>query len=158
MNPQDPLAALHPLREPGLIGLWPLATGWWVLIGLAILLLLVAAVYGAKRYRAAAYRRQALQSLQHLWQTHQDNNDATTFLTATNALLKSVAMRSFNAREVASYSGQTWLDFLHQSMANRQQFATAFGTAAYVESVPELDLQQTREAAEAWIKHHRPTP
>ena len=32
MNPQDPLAALHPLRTPEPIGWWPLAPGWWVLL------------------------------------------------------------------------------------------------------------------------------
>ena len=60
MNPQDPLAALHPLREPVAIGWWPPAPGWWLLAGLVLAALLALAWYALRRYRANAYRRQAL--------------------------------------------------------------------------------------------------
>ena len=66
MNPQDPLAALHPLREPLPIGWWPPAPGWWLLAGLALAALLLLAWHALRRYRANAYRRQALFRLTEL--------------------------------------------------------------------------------------------
>ena len=71
MNPQDPLAALHPLRTPEPIGWWPLAPGWWVLL-VAVVLLAALAVYLARRhYRRNAYRRVAMLQLQHSLQAFQ---------------------------------------------------------------------------------------
>ncbi|NQY04093.1 MAG: DUF4381 family protein [Halieaceae bacterium] len=51
MNPQsDPLAALHPLREPAAIALWPPAPGWWLLALLLMVLLIAAALWLRRRY------------------------------------------------------------------------------------------------------------
>ena len=66
MNPQDPLADLHPLRQPELIGWWPPALGWWLLL-LAVILCVASLVYVLLwRYRRNAYRRRALIQLQSL--------------------------------------------------------------------------------------------
>ena len=118
MNPQDPLANLHPLREPDLIGWWPLALGWWLLIVLAALCLafLLAAVI--KRYRANAYRRQAMAQLQILRRTYLADRDPSRYIAAANALLKSVALRSYPRREIAAASGEQWLRFLNSSTKN----------------------------------------
>ena len=88
MNPSDPLAQLHPLREPAAIGWWPLAPGWWALLAILLLACAVAAWFWLRRYRANAYRRQglaALAAIEARWQTERDTQK--TF-TAANALLQ----------------------------------------------------------------------
>jgi Domain of unknown function (DUF4381) len=158
LNPSDPLAALHPLRSPELIGWWPLAPGWWVLLTLAVLALLALGIFIYRRYKANAYRRQALLQLQALHSQWQADADASRYLAALNALLKSVALRAFPEGDCASRSGQSWVDFLNQTLpakAGCQGFGEDYAGAAYNPSVPELDFDAIYRTSEHWIRQHR---
>lgn len=154
MNPQDPLANLHPLREPFPIGWWPLAPGWWLLIAIALLCLAALVYLLVKRYRANAYRRQGLAQLQALRQQYLAQQDASRYVAKTNALLKSVALRSYPRREVAACNGQQWLTFLNSRMNGAEQFQPDFAAAAYQKTCPDIDMKQMHRAARAWIKRH----
>jgi hypothetical protein len=155
VNPQDPLAELHPLREPLPIGWWPPAPGWWVLAAILLVSLLALAVVLIRRYRANAYRRQALRQLALLQSEYQSGQDAGVHLARTNALLKSVALVAYPRRNVAASSGQDWLAFLNAGLGSgEEQFPPDFATAAYRRNVPPADLEQVHRAAAAWIKKH----
>ncbi|MFN2329932.1 MAG: DUF4381 family protein, partial [Chromatocurvus sp.] len=56
MTPQDPLQALHPLREPPPVGWWPPAPGWWFIAIFSATLLLLLAAWIWRRYRRNRYR------------------------------------------------------------------------------------------------------
>ena len=157
MNPQDPLANLHPLREPDLIGWWPLAPGWWLLIVLAALCLAFLLAVVIKRYRANAYRRQAVAQLQVLRSTYLADRDPSRYIAAANALLKSVALRSYPRREIAATSGEPWLRFLNSSTKNAGNFDTGFVTAAYRKNCPDMDMERLHQTAQTWIRRHRVT-
>ena len=159
MNPQDPLAALHPLRDPTAIGWWPLAPGWWVLIAVLILLLLALAVFYYRRYRANAYRRQAAQQLEALHSHWLGCQDSTSYLRGINALLKSVALRAFPRGDVASKSGEDWIAFLNQTNSSKNakgNFTEDFASAAYRPQSQEVDCEALMLSARLWIKQHRP--
>ena len=115
MYPRDPLAQLHPLREPELIGWWPLAPGWWLLLALLALALAGLGWYLLRRYRANAYRRQGLRQLAVIFSDYEASRDTQRCLQEVNALLKSVALRSYTRREVASATGMPWVEFLNRS-------------------------------------------
>jgi len=162
VNPQDPLAALHPLREPIAIGWWPLAPGWW-LLGCAVLLTLAAlTVYLVKRHRANAYRRVAIMRLCEL-RARVDKRPADPAVTLaavseTNALLKAVALRVFPQQDIAALSGPAWLAFLNatrQSSSPSTEFSAHFASAAYQPQLPDLDVEQLLVAARHWITKHR---
>lgn len=162
MNPQDPLAALNPLRDPALIGWWPLAPGWWVLIALFITAIAVLGYIAHKRYKRNVYRRLALQQLKEInTELEADDSDSAhihTAITATNALLKAVALRVFPRHDIAALSGTAWLDFLTSTAGNKTGTATfpaEFANAAYQRQNLNLDMQQISAAAEHWIKTHR---
>lgn len=155
MNPQDPLANLHPLREPPPIGWWPPAPGWWLLAALALVMLLVLVFMLWRRYRANAYRRAALKQLQHLQQVHDQHSDDLQFITQTNALLKSVALVAYPRREVAASSGQQWLAFLNSKLVKARPFPEAFVSAAYCKDTPDVSVGQLYLTAQAWIKQHK---
>ena len=156
MNPQDPLAALHPLREPPPTGWWPPAPGWWVLAAVVLLLLVVTVWVLWRRYRVNAYRRRALAQLDRLYQAQQTTlSDPLQFPTRLNALLKSVALVAYPQREVAARTGEQWLDFLNDCLQGDQQFPAEFVTAAYRRDPPQADPQRLYSAARAWIKRHR---
>ena len=161
MNPQDPLAALHPLRDPAAIGWWPLAPGWWLLIALAVVAGAIACYYLLKRYRTNAYRRMALRQLQDIQSALHDDvegeREIHRAVADTNALLKSVALRIFPRHDIAALSGEAWLAFLNktrQSESTDTAFAASFANAAYQQQ-PELDAEQLFLASRHWITKHR---
>lgn len=157
MNPQDPLAALHPLRQPDPINWWPLAPGWWLLIVLLLLAISAVAFLLLRRYRRNAYRRKALSQLEQLRQAHLQHQDDAVYLAGTNALLKSVALRAYPRRDVAACSGDAWLDFLNGSCSKAGRFPAGFVTAAYRKQCPAIDMEQLYESAVYWIKRHEAT-
>jgi hypothetical protein len=154
MNPQDPLANLHPLREPELIGWWPLAPGWWLLLAMLVMCLLGLIYLLLRRYRANAYRRQALLQLREVQQRYLDEGDVTGCLSQINALLKSVALQAYPRRGVAGSSGEQWLAFLNSRVKRSIDFPPGFVQAHYHKNAAELDLEQVQRAAQQWIRHH----
>ncbi len=154
MNPQDPLAALHPLREPLAVGWWPPAPGWWLLAGLVLVALLALAWFALRRYRANAYRRQALARLRELATGYQQQADPQRFIAETNALLKSIALVAYPRREVAASSGARWLAFLNSSLGQEEQFPEGFVSGAYHRQCPDIDTDQVLRAAASWIRRH----
>ena len=155
MNPEDPLANLHPLRQPELIGWWPPAPGWWLL---ACLLIIVAAVlvYLVRRYRAKnAYRRRALLQLQELHAQYLVDAEAASYLRRINALLKSVALLAYPRAVVAAQHGANWRQFLNLSLPADAQLPIEFDDALYREHCPAIDVAQVHSAAQQWIKKHR---
>ena len=160
MNPQDPLAALHPLRAPGAISWWPLAPGWWVLIALALLAIAVLTYYLLKRYRANAYRRLALAQLESIQAQLAAANPSEKHaaVSDTNALLKAVALRIFPRHDIAALSGEAWLEFLNKSRrseATETAFAQDFASAVYSQNAPDMDTEQLFRASKNWIVKHR---
>ncbi len=154
MNPQDPLAALNPLREPDPIAWWPPAPGWWLLLALVALLGLLALWLFVKRYRANAYRREALSQLQRSYEAYRGGADKSAFLAQTNALLKAVALQAYPRRAVAASSGEAWFRFLNSQLADTEQFPPEFMLAAYRKDCPEIDAERLNHVARSWIKCH----
>jgi len=152
------LASLHPLRQPELINWWPLAPGWWALIVLTFLLLGALALFFYRRYRANLYRRQALSRQAQLHADWLTNRDGHRYLSDTNALLKSVALRVFPRQQVASCHGEQWVGFLNTSMPTRTdgpQFQDSFATAAYRQDLSSLDCEEVQASAMIWIRQHK---
>jgi len=155
VNPQDPLAALHPLREPAAIGWWPPAPGWWLLALLCAGALLALAVFLLRRHRRNAYRRRALAQLQALQARFARDGDGARYARETNALLKSVALRAYPRREVAAIHGERWTDFLNRHCSPGLRFEADFTQAVYRGECAHLDATQLHRAARHWIQHHR---
>lgn len=158
MNPQDPLANLQPLRQGELIGWWPPAPGWWVLLALVVAGLAALAWYLRRHYRRNSYRRAALLRLQSLQADYATHHDASTYLAQLNALLKSVALRAYPRAQVAAKHGMQWRNFLNQDMPPEFHFPAGFDAAVYQKTCPDLDVAQLQAAARHWIRKHRATP
>jgi hypothetical protein len=158
VNPQDPLANLHPLRQPELIGWWPPAPGWWLLACL-IIIVLALLVYLLRRYRAKnAYRRRALRQLQDLHTQYQVDAETASYLQRTNALLKSVALLAYPRAVVAAQHGASWREFINRSLPPERQLPSEFDAALYQQHCPAIDVDHVHRAAEHWIKKHRAAP
>ena len=158
MNPQDPLAALKPLREPPAIDWWPLAPGWWLLLVLCLGAIGVLTYLWFRARQRTAYRRQALQRLAMLQAEHARDQDHSEFLSQVNALLKRVALIAFPGREVARLHGDRWLDFLNRSASQQPPFSAALVTAHYSGNADAETARQAYRCATHWLKHHGGTP
>lgn len=145
MNPQTLLDNLAPLRSPNPVGWWPLAPGWWLLIGLASLALLTTAIWLWRRRAANHYRRVALQTLARLESEGTDTAEL-------NRLLKATALQVYG-KQVAALSGDAWVAFLetHCESVDRQALAALANVYGPEAAQPSAD---TIAAARHWIRRH----
>jgi glucan phosphoethanolaminetransferase (alkaline phosphatase superfamily) len=155
VNPQDPLANLKPLRVGEAIGWWPPAPGWWLLVGIVIVLLAVLAYLLRRHYKRNAYRRVALARLKSLHAAYDTGRNSSDYLAQLNALLKSVALRAFPREQVAAAHGSHWRAFLNAGLPPTLQFPADFDAAAYQKSCPDIDVAQLQQAAQHWIRKHK---
>lgn len=154
MNPQDPLAALHPLREPLPVGWWPPAPGWWILLILLAMSIAIISWILLRRRKARAYRRQALAQLEALHNRYRETRDAKAYVAAANALLKSAALIAYPRREVAGSSGSRWLAFLNEGLPPAEQFPEEFVHSAYRKNGVAMDVELLHSTAARWIRRH----
>jgi hypothetical protein len=108
-SPKELLVQLDDIRGLGLIGWWPLAPGWWVL--LALLALVAVAVYLRHRAYWRSWKgdaRKALDALDARLSGENQQEIAASFST----LLRRIAMRRHSRAECAGLSGQDWLRWL----------------------------------------------
>jgi hypothetical protein len=154
VNPQDPLAALQPLRAPLPVDWWPPAPGWWILLGLLSVAVILLGWILLRRHRASAYRRAALSQLESLRAEYRQSQDANTYLAAANALLKSASLITYPRRDVAASSGSRWLEFLNQGLDAADQFPEEFVNGAYHKKDTTIDVEQLHSTAANWIRRH----
>jgi hypothetical protein len=155
VNPQDPLAALNPLREPHLVGWWPMAPGWWLLIGLVVLGLAFAAFRLWRRHRRNAYRRAAQRQLQEIQSRFRDHGDASRCLAEVNALLKSVALVAYPRRQIAPVSGDPWLAILNAELPPEHQLKPGYLESIYGLNRATPPVDAVLASASLWIRRHK---
>ena len=155
MNPSDPMAQLHPLREPAAVGWWPPAAGWWLLLALVIVALAALCWLGLRHHRRNAYRRQGLAELDRIRSRWQTDGDHLHCLTEANALLKAVALRAYPRRDIAGISGREWQDFLDEAMTDSGDFELRLLQAQYLREVGDVGLDRHLAHCANWIKRHR---
>ncbi|MEQ9465106.1 MAG: DUF4381 domain-containing protein [Haliea sp.] len=159
MNPQDPLAALQPLRPPEPLPWWPPAPGWWLIAGLLLVALAWAAWRGWRSYRRNEYRRTARRTLQAILARHAEHGDPARTLGELNMLLKAVALHAFPRAEVASLSGERWRSFLNDSLAQVRtplRFPEVIARA-HAPTPGPVDTIALQRCANTWLRRHRGT-
>jgi hypothetical protein len=102
------LRNLNPLLWPDPVPWWPMAPGWYVLMGVIAIVLLWLALRALKRWQANEYRREALAQLDAI-----RRGDAA--LEDLPALLKRTALTCFERADVAALSGHDWHEFLDRT-------------------------------------------
>lgn len=134
MEAEDPLSQLADIHLPAAVPFWPPAPGWWLLaalllLGLGLLLWARFRIWQQQQRLQAALRE--LQRARQTWSESSatDSNAAgLALLQALNSLLKRVALLHFPATEVASLTGQRWLQFL-DAQGSGQNFSNGVGRA-----------------------------
>lgn len=160
-SPLDQLADIH---LPPAVSPWPLAPGWWLLMGLCLLVLVALWCVYAHRQRNR-YRRVALDQLRQLSTDYQRTQDAATYLHALSVLLRRTALTAYPGRFNASLKGDAWLQWLDDTCpalrtnknARGATFMSDLGqslTQAAYQKHPSVDAPGLEAVCACWIAHH----
>lgn len=118
MDPEQiPLRDLH---LPELVGWWPLAPGWWVVIGLALIALGLLLRRSLQRRARGAARRHALRELDQLLTQYEQHRDPVSFGARVSELLRRTMLAYAPREEIAGLTGDEWLRWLDRDLAHPQ--------------------------------------
>lgn len=114
MDPEQiPLRDLH---LPEVIGWWPPAPGWWLLLASAAIGIgfLLRRYLRSRAHRAA--RRHGLKSLDVLLTGYEKDRNIVTFAAAVSELLRRTMLAYAPRSEVAGLTGDAWLAWLDRDL------------------------------------------
>ena len=159
MNPQqvaDPLSALRDIHLPEPVSWWPLAAGWWVVIGIALASVLVALLRDRTRRRL---RASALDEVERLAARCRQGTDSSRLATGLSVLLRRVALVRFPGQGVAAMHGDAWTTFLGRTSDRPDDMlAVADGLEHSLYAPPSpVDPTQGESwigAARSWIRRN----
>ncbi len=172
MNPEA-LKSLRDIHLPEPISWWPLAIGWWLLLG-ALLFLIWLTYWSIKRKKASVDKKHTtwktvLQEAQQLWQklsvdAKQHPDKSAQIAAECVALIRRVAVHHPNANaSIAGIVGRDWLRWLDQQW-DESGFNEALGSyflqAAY-QPASELDKEKTAELLKVcgqWLEAQKQWP
>ncbi|WP_058534094.1 DUF4381 domain-containing protein [Legionella saoudiensis] len=153
-NQNDPLAQLKDIHLPDAIGWWPLAPGWYAVMLLSVLLLLILAFYLRRRWRYALAKKQALVLLAAYQESYEKEHNAPISSAQISELLRRVALVYYPRAEVASLYGDAWLQFLKQTSKgiDFDSVRTLLLDAPFKAADTRIDLRPLFDHAKQWIK------
>lgn len=150
------LAQLRDIHLPGLVGWWPLAPGWYLLLMILVLTLLSLVFLLRRHYLQAQVKRQALHVLVSYEQAFIEHRNSQITAAQVSELLKRVALMYFSRSDVASLQGDAWIMFLNQT-SKQLDFNEVRHELLEVPYQPMTtdDLQRLFQLARQWIHQRR---
>ncbi|WP_454784912.1 DUF4381 domain-containing protein [Legionella sp. WA2024007413] len=149
----DPLAQLKDIHLPPPIGWWPMAPGWYILIGLSLFLAMILAYVIYKKHLNALAKKQALLLLnnyQHQYDQEQNGAETSAHI---SQLLRRVALVYYPREQVASLHGEEWLKFLNETSKDVDFYLVKdLLLDAPFKTQEIMDLKPLFNAAQLWIK------
>ena len=165
MKSPDPasLQNLNDIVLPATVGWWPLATGWYVLIGFLLIALAWFSYRSLRHWINNGYRRAALRELQLLEDRAHQAEERDASLRQIPVLLKRTALSVYPRSQVASLSGKDWFNFLNSTVKNplfSEAITDTLNTVSYsTGELGSIDSQATTalfDVSRSWLKNHQP--
>lgn len=163
MNP-DPtsLDRLHDIVAPPPVPLWPPAPGWYYVLALLLVLILVLGFRMFAHWQRNRYRREALAELHQEQLRLADPASRTAALAAMSVLLKRTAITAYSRPAVAALTGREWFAFLDRT-GGTTAFSTIVGAKLAAATYDPADIADlghgeatlVADAVSHWIKHHQ---
>jgi len=132
----DP-SKLAEIHLPDAIQFWPMATGWWLLLALLVMsILLLVFLRNRNRYSPArdkmSLNKAAQMELQLIDHNYQQHHDALETLKQLSIFLRRYVLSLEDRENVASLTEQQWLEYLdtlyHENFPAEHLFSERFAT------------------------------
>lgn len=142
---QANLDRLHDIVLPAAVSNWPLATGWYVLSGILVLMGMYLVYRFWIKWKADAYRRAALQELSNIKD-----------ISGIAELLRRTALAVVPRIEIAEKTGPAWADWLAGNCpdAMTPKVRQLLEVGVYSVSEQESGISALRDYVACWITHH----
>lgn len=140
------LDRLHDLVLPSPVAWWPPAPGWFVLIAILALVLLLVARRAWRSWHANAYRRAARSALA-----------AARDHTAISEILRRTALAIAPRASIAALTGDAWATWLASQCDGPMPASVRaqLSRGIYAPTTNDANLAALRAYATHWIAHHR---
>lgn len=133
----DLLHSLRDIHYPDPVKLWPFAIGWYILIGLFLIIVLGLLFYFYRKWLRQHLKRLVLERLQQL-QIQQDNTQLNV-AAELSMLLKRAVLAKYPRSQVAGLHSEQWLKFLDET-SESDQFSN--GPGRILLAYPYMQKQQ----------------
>lgn len=153
MDINSPLADLRDIHLPDPISWWPLAPGWWILIGMGLLCLATAYIFLIQRQRAVV-KRTALAELAAIRSRHSQQRDNLQTAKELSALLRRVCISVGTQQQSAALVGNAWLKHLDR-IGHCNDFTEGPGrllTEAPYRQQTDTDASELIDLCQRWLK------
>ena len=147
---------LRDIHLPEPISWWPLAPGWWFIVG--TILLLTAAFFLFRYYqKKQALKKQVLAEFETICTQYEQDKNTIVLLQSLSTLLRRACISFYPRSEAASLTGKSWLDFLDDT-GSEKVFDTEKGrliaTAPYLSENTKLDIdsEELMQLCENWLR------
>ncbi len=117
---------LRDLHLPEPVSWWPLAPGWWLLIGFAVLACIWLTVVYFRHRAFTAARRHALRKLENYSTAYVKHGDAVELGKQISELVRRTMLAYAPRAEVAGLTGEAWLEWLDRDL-DRSHFMEGDG-------------------------------
>ncbi|GHA01459.1 hypothetical protein GCM10008090_08250 [Arenicella chitinivorans] len=149
------LEQLRDVHMPEPVSWWPLAPGYWLLLGLIVAMLLALVFWWQRRPqgRDPRMKQLAINELDRIYARWQQHQDTTQYLRAVNSTLKRFLLGQALS-SVAKLTGESWLAALDQispldSWSESTRHALAFGL--YQSPSDRVDVDPLHQEVVNWF-------
>jgi hypothetical protein len=111
----DSLAQLKDIHMPPVVGWWPLAFGWYVVMAVICCLLFFCLYRTYQCYLNGRAKKQALKLLEVYASQYEKERNSQLTSARISELLKRVALVYYPRHQVASTHGSDWIAFLNKT-------------------------------------------
>ncbi|KJZ35064.1 MULTISPECIES: DUF4381 domain-containing protein [Pseudomonas] len=158
MNPNIPsIDQLKEIALPAPVSYAPQTWGWWALLSVLVLAVLLVSARRYWQWRRDRYRREALVRLAEL----QSSDDQLRALRELPELLKRVALSMPTTYPVAALGGEDWQGFLvrHSPQPLPADFSQQLAQLAYAPDSTLLTLKEEQRerlfnTSKRWVEQH----
>lgn len=139
------LSGLRDIHIPEEPSWWPLAIGWWIVIGAVIIISIIGTIIFLKWYHHP--RQYALRELK---KTYEESSNIILLARCISILLKRIALMQYPRTKVAALSDEKWRQFLIQktgkTFSDTQLNLLAEATYMPEQNLPADDSKDLYEA------------
>ncbi|MDT8453350.1 MAG: DUF4381 domain-containing protein [Gammaproteobacteria bacterium] len=147
---------LRDIHLPEPISWWPPAPGWWLLLGLVVLV--IAAAFLFRLYRKKqVLKKQVMAEFEAICANYQTEKNHLALVRALSILLRRACISFYPRSEAAGLTGAAWLEFLDRT-GREKKFSAEPGcllaTAPYLAETTTLDIdaEQLMQLCAQWLK------